>query len=120
MPVQDRRQPPDRFGIRRAVGVEVRAEAVGHPARADGDPAFAGALAVAIGIGEIAHDLMALPADLVPDFRGSGSVAIWAEFIGSHSRFRPGRPAVKPSVQRRITGASTVPWSVVTTPGWNP
>ena len=37
---------------------------------------------------------------------GSGTVAIWAEFSGTHSRLRPGRVAVKPSVQRRMIGAA--------------
>ena len=36
---------------------------------------------------------------------GSGTVAIWAEFSGSHSRLWPGSVAVKPSVQRRMIGA---------------
>ena len=48
---------------------------------------------------------------------GTRAVAIWAEFIGSQSRRRPGRVAVNPSVQRRIWRAVTVPRSVSTRPG---
>lgn len=40
---------------------------------------------------------------------GSGSVTIMEEFIGSQVRFSPLMPAVKPSVQRRMYGARTVP-----------
>ena len=39
-----------------------------------------------------------------------------AEFIGNHSRRNPGSVAVKPSVQRRMIGALTVPCVVSTRP----
>ena len=45
-----------------------------------------------------------------------GTVAIWAELSGNHSRLWPGKVAVKPSVQRRMIGAVTRAFAVITSP----
>ena len=67
MAVQDVGQAADRFGVGFAVAVHRGAEKIGHAAGADGDAAFAGALAVAVGVVKVVKQLMPLPADLVPD-----------------------------------------------------
>ena len=68
--MQDRGQPADGFGIGFPVDVGGRPHPVGHAACAHRDAPLARALAVAIGIGEIAQNLVPLPADPVPQCGG--------------------------------------------------
>ena len=67
MPVQNGRQTPDRFRIRRAIAVNLRSVQIRHPSRADRNAPLARALAIAIGIRKIANNFMPFPADLRPD-----------------------------------------------------
>jgi hypothetical protein len=64
--VKDPGQAADGFAIGRAVAVHPRAVEIGHAARPNRDAAFAGALAVTVGIVEVVKEFVALPADLVP------------------------------------------------------
>ena len=101
-----------------AVAVGPRAEAVGHAAAAQRDAAVRGVLHVDVGVGLVAEQLRALPADLVPDGRAeSGSVTTIAELSGSSLRRSPRSDAVKPSRQVSTIGARTLPRRVRATPG---
>jgi hypothetical protein len=89
MPAQDRGQPPDRFGSGAPSRVDRWSQAVGHPPRANRDPPLARALAIAIGIGEIAQNFRPCQPIWSQTSGGSGSVTICAELSGSHSRRAP-------------------------------